>query len=267
VIFQALEDRLLTISQAAHGAQTGAFARHWGNEHTPGFDWGEAVIQAASHHDDGWIAWEASPAFDPVVGHPCHFYQLSPHEHIPLYRRGIQMAVSRHPVTGLLVSMHGAGLYNGRYASYRLIEPDFDDSEHRLVSEFLEEQGRLQGSLSKEIEDPAISTPPSQDPRVMYTYLLLQVWDRLSLQFAFYLAADGEITPLPHPDGTQHTLSCKNDGAFALRLDPYPFDNPQLTFPIEVRYLPQVRYQQIDEFMADMKQAPVETIECRVRAS
>lgn len=267
MIFQALEDRLLAISQADHGTQTGALARHWGNEDTPGFDWREAVIEAASHHDDGWIAWEASPSFDPAAGHPCHFYQLSPDEHVPLYRRGIQMAASRHPVTGLLVSMHGAGLYNGRYGSYRLTDPDFDSSEQKLVNNFLEEQRRLQESLTAEIADPSVNNPPSLDPRVMYTYLLLQVWDRLSLQFAFYLAADGEIAPLPHPDGSQETLSCRNEGEFALRLDPYPFDNSQLIFPIEVRYLPQVRYQQVDEFMEDIKQTPVETIECRVRAA
>jgi hypothetical protein len=42
---------------------------------------------------------------------------LTPHEHVPLYRRGIALAAAHDPTTGLLVSMHGAGLYNDCYGT------------------------------------------------------------------------------------------------------------------------------------------------------
>jgi Protein of unknown function (DUF3891) len=68
---------------------------------------------------------------------------------------------------------------------------------------------------------------------VWYNYLLLQVWDRLSLQYAFRLAADGEIAPLPHPDGASLALCCRYRGEFSLVLEPYPFDASPCTFPLE----------------------------------
>jgi hypothetical protein len=252
----------MVIRQPDHGVQAGLIAKHWGNENTPPFEPRDELIAAIRHHDDGWIAWEENPSMDPTTGHPRHFYQLSPREHIPLYRRGIILAVERHPVTGLFVSMHGAGLYNGRYGSYHLFEPSYDPNEQLLVDEFLEEQRQLQEELISKIENLPTSFRESQ---VMYTYLLLQVWDRLSLQFTYFMAADGEIAPLPHPDGSSTTLFCRNDGVFSLRLDPYPFDEPQLIFPVEVRYLPDKAYGESEEFLAEMEKAEVKILECCVR--
>jgi len=58
--------------------------------------------------------------------------------------RGIQQAAEHDPTTGLLVSMHGAGLYNDRYGTFRLAEQLVSDSERALVDEFLAEQALFQ---------------------------------------------------------------------------------------------------------------------------
>ena len=47
------------------------------------------------------------------------------------------MAAWHDPTTGLLVSMHGAGLYNDRYGTFRLAEQKFSPPERALVDEFL----------------------------------------------------------------------------------------------------------------------------------
>jgi len=265
MIFQQFQDQLLVIRQSDHGRQTGLFARYWGNENTPPFSPREAVIAAGDRHDDGWIEWEANPSVDPKTGRPWHFYQLTPHEHIPLYQRGIEMAAQHDPTTGLLVSMHGAGLYNDRYGTYRLVDQDFSESERELVDEFLSEQRLFQQSLAERIEGQERHTHITNDPQVWYNYLLLQVWDRLSLQFAFRLAADGDIAPLPRPDGGTGVLRCSNDGPLSLRLDPYPFAQSSHTFPIAARLLPDKPYRGAEEFLAEMAKTEEIILECKLR--
>lgn len=264
MIFQMYKGQLLVVRQPDHGIQTGDFAAHWGNETTPPFDPRQAVIDAGTRHDNGWAAWEEHPTLDPETGQPWQFYKLTPHEHVPLYRRGILDAASHDPTTGLLVSMHGAGLYNDRYGTFRLAERTFSESEQALVDEFLAEQALFQQSLAERALGREVHSHVTTDPQVWRNYLLLQVWDRLSLQFAFRLAADGEIGPVPNPDGSSGVLTVRNAGELSLALDPYPFDESSLAFALPCRLLPDKSYRDAEEFLAEMAKAPGTHLECNV---
>lgn len=265
MIFQQFHGQLLAVRQADHGVQTGLFAAHWGNEQTPPFDPRQAVIDAGTRHDNGWTGWEERPSMDPETGRPWQFFRLTPHEHVPLYRRGIAEAAAHDPTTGLLVSMHGAGLYNDRYGTFRLAEQRFSASERALVDEFLAEQALFQQSLAQRALGRELHSHVTTDSRVWYNYLLLQVWDRLSLQFAFRLAADGEIGSLPRPDGSSGVLRITNSGELSIVLDPYPFDDSPQVFPIAARLLPDRPYRDAEEFLAALSAAPPTMLECRVR--
>jgi hypothetical protein len=263
MIFQQYRGHLLVVRQPDHGVQTGLFAHQWGNEHTPPFTPREPVIAAGTRHDDGWKEWEEHPSLDPSTGQPWQFYRLTPHAHVPLYRHGIAMAGKHDPTTGLLVSMHGAGLYNDRYGTFRLAERHFSPSEQELVDEFLAEQALFQQSLAERALGRQLHSHVTTDPQVWYNYLLLQVWDRLSLQYAFRLAADGEIAPLPQPDGSASALRCESNGDLSLILDPYPFNESRCVFPVHARLLPDKPYRNAEEFLAEMAKAKVTTLECR----
>jgi Protein of unknown function (DUF3891) len=265
VILQLLRGQLLVVRQPDHGIQSGDFAAHWGNEATPPFAPREPVIEAGTRHDNGWAGWEARPTLDPQTGKPWQFFRLSPHEHVPLYRRGIQQAAEHDPYTGLLVSMHGAGLYNDRYGTFRLAEQRFSPPERELVDEFLAEQAVFQQSLAERALNRKVHTHVTTDPVVWYHYRLLQVWDRFSLQYAFRLAGDGEIAPLPRPDGPDETLRIKNAGDFAVTLDPYPFDDSPRTFPLQARLLPDKPYRNAEDFLTAMARAPVTVLDCRAQ--
>src|SRR6266446_2390315 len=91
----------------------------------------------------------------------------------------------------------------------------------------------------------------------------MQVWDRLSLQYAFRLAADGAIAPLPRPDGTSAVLHCRHHGDLSLRLAPYPFAQSPCSFPLQARLLPDRPYRNAEEFLAAMARAAVTMLECR----
>jgi hypothetical protein len=263
VILSRVDDGLLVVRQPDHGSQTGLFARAWGNGVVaPPAGHRHASELAARHHDDGWALWERRPSIDPATGRPVQFLDLTPREHVPLYRAGIARAAHHDPWTGLLVSLHGAGLYNDRYGTFRLAEQHFNAEEQALVDEFLVDMAALQNALNGAVGRRPVAHP-SYDPEVWEHYLLLQVWDRLSLQYAFRLAADGLIGPAP---GTPAGLVCRADGHFGLTLDPYPFADDRLTFPVAATVVADRPYRTPEDFLAEVAAASTTTLECRARA-
>lgn len=256
---------LLVVRQPDHGTQTGLFAAAWGNEAVaPPGEHRRSQELAATHHDDGWALWERRPSLDEATGQPVQFLSLTPFEHVPLYRAGIARAAEHDPLAGLLVSMHGAGLYNDRYGTFRLVEQDLDEAEQAVVGEFLADMAALQDRLAR----VALGREPlghaSADPVVREEYLLLQVWDRLSLQYVYRHAADGVIAPLPGVEG--EALRCANDGSSALCLDPYPFAEDHAVFPVRATTVPDRRYKSPEDFLETLLAAGEVTIECRARA-
>ena len=255
----------LAVRQADHGLQTGTFAAHWGNEATPSFDPPQQVIAAAARHDDGWIDWgrprrrrSTQPAGDPGSSSACRHTSTS---------RSTDAASRQRPTTTRIRVCWSActapGLYNDRYGTFRLAEQHFSPDERVLVDEFLAEQALFQQSLAERAFGREPHTHVTTDPNVWSNYLLLQVWDRLSLQYAYRLAADGEIRPVPLPDGSSAVLRCINQGRFSLSLDPYPFDASSLTFPVTARRVPDRQYRTPEEFLEVLSAAPVDQLECR----
>ena len=68
----------------------------------------------AERHDDGWAVWEQSPRVDDD-GKPIGFLDVDVRSHLAFYRAGIAAITEQDPDAGLLVSMHGAGIYRQRY--------------------------------------------------------------------------------------------------------------------------------------------------------
>ncbi len=262
---------LLVIRQTDHGDQTGLFASAWGNEDVEAVrDHKHSIELAATHHDDGWAVWERRPTIDPNHGRPVQFLELSPHEHIPLYRAGIERAVQHDLRTGLLISMHGVGLYNSRYSTFSLIDRTYSPDEQILVDEFLKDMYELQLQLSHQLTShPGSATKNEhgdshiiENPEVRYEYLLLQVWDRLSLQFGYRLAVDGEISPLPISKQEPTKLVCKNNGAFRLKLNPYPFVENNMTFPLEAVRIADRVYKTPEDFLEEVAGKTPTVLEC-----
>jgi hypothetical protein len=263
VIITRWDDRLLCVRQPEHGVQTGLFAAAWGNDEVLPLPQPELATRlAATHHDDGWAVWESRPSLDPSTAQPYQFHSVPPVQHLKAYRAGIARAAEHDPWTGLLVSMHGAGLYNDRYSSYRLEEvkeQSLTAEERSVVDEFLRDMALLQSDLAHQALGQLTPDPPNV-PSIREAYLLLQVWDRLSLQFAFRHAADGSIAPLP--GGT--ALECRNAGAFRLLLDPYPFADDAVEFPVQAQVVDDRAYTDPEDFLAALSAAPRFALECQV---
>src|SRR5205085_3585318 len=115
---------------------SGAFAVAWADQGTR-HGW---LALAAARHDDGWAVWERAPVVDAGSGKPVNFLGVDVSSHLAFYRAGIAAVTEHDPYAGLLVSMHGAGIYRQRYGrdpSLRLLRAG---EVQRLVDAFVNEQ-------------------------------------------------------------------------------------------------------------------------------
>jgi len=107
---------LSLIGQTDHSRFVGQLAAHWGNgvfEPPTPYD---SVVRAATFHDFGWLRYETSPLIDDKTGEPYPFLQvpMTPQQ-LGAYQWSLDWMADIDPYSGLIVSMHRTGLWQGRY--------------------------------------------------------------------------------------------------------------------------------------------------------
>jgi hypothetical protein len=96
----------LLISQVEHARVSGELARHWQDEFTPD------VIDAITHHDDGWATWETEPRLNQEVGAPYSFLEMPLAEALTIWDKSIASARQFGPLAGYIVAGHFYNLLN-----------------------------------------------------------------------------------------------------------------------------------------------------------
>src|SRR5206468_11391059 len=133
----------------------------------------ESVVFATERHDDGWAVWEQAPVFQPDTGRPVNFIDVHISSHLAFYRACIAAVTEQDPYAGLLISMHGAGIYQQRYGRDPSLGLSRAAEAQALIDAFVAEQeAGYQARLA--------ATGASDDDR-WRDYELLQLFDRLSL--------------------------------------------------------------------------------------
>ena len=199
------------VLQTDHAQLSGAFARAW-VEQGPGH---ASLVIAAERHDDGWAVWERAPRLD-EVGKPVNFLDVDVRSHLAFYRAGIAAITEHDPDAGLLVSMHGAGIYRQRYGLDPSLVLSRAPEVQELVDAFVAEQEAKFGSEPGSRQDD---------------YALLQVYDRLSLYFCMRDVAGGEAAEF-------QGFRLEPLGHWRVRLSPYPFDQSPARFSLVRRVIP-----------------------------
>jgi len=85
MLYRAISEELICITQPTHAWVSGQLARAWGNETFGSFAPHEEVCLGAEQHDIGWLKWEAAPTLNPETGHPHSFMEVSPEIHTKLW--------------------------------------------------------------------------------------------------------------------------------------------------------------------------------------
>jgi hypothetical protein len=252
VIVSSRPEGLVLVRQVDHQIQCGLMAACWGGE---GFarpePWGP-LAGAAAWHDEGWRAWEARPEVG-RDGRPVDFVDIPRPVHVDLYRRGIATCRARDPLAGLLVSLHGRGLYERRLG----IDGPRPDPGDRppAVREFLAEQEALQ-------EDLRMRLHPDPDWE-WAAYRILQAMDLLSLYLvwrAHPAGRDGELARVPRGPGDEDvTITVRCTGEWSASADPFPFVGDAASLEVAARVVPDRRYRDADDLSGEIAAAPVVT--------
>jgi hypothetical protein len=204
-------DAWQVVLQTDHADLSGAFARAW-SEQGPGHD---ALVIAAERHDDGWAVWEQAPRVD-EGGKPVNFLDVDVRSHLAFYRAGIAAITEQDADAGVLVSMHGAGIYRQRYGLDLGLSLTRAPEVREDVEAFVAEQEAKFGG------------EPGERRR---DYELLQLYDRLSLYFCIRDVEAGEAAELQG-----HALEPL--APWHVRISPYPFAESPARFTLLRRLIP-----------------------------
>jgi hypothetical protein len=222
------------VLQTDHADLSAEMARRWSD-----LDAGkESVILATERHDDGWAVWEQAPAVEAETGRPINFLDVHISAHLAFYRACIAAVTDQDPYAGLLISMHGAGIYRQRYGSDPKLKLTREHEALRQIDAFVDEQ---EGDYSRRTEALGIS-----EEERWKNYQLLQLYDRLSLYFCMRDTERGEAAAI---------VDYKIDpvAPWSVRMTPFPFDTSPVSFSLKRRMIPKVEWKNSDfarEFFA-----------------
>ena len=242
MIVRDLGDAWQVVLQVDHAELSGAIADAWadrGERHA-------SVVLAARRHDDGWAVWERSPLVDDT-GAPVNFLDVRVPAHLAFYRAGIAAMADEDPYAGLLVSMHGAGIYRQRYGEDPGLKLSHADEVAALVEAFVAEQER--GHEARAAEAGVTDDLRWDD------YRRLQAYDRLSLAFCMRDLAAGETFELG-------SLRVEPRGAWSIAVEPFPLDQAR-RFSLRRRVVPKRQWSQ-EEFRDAFVELPVEELEVEI---
>jgi hypothetical protein len=206
MIVRDLGDAWQVVLQTDHADLSAAFARSWGAPLA------SSLVTAAERHDDGWAVWEQAPRVD-ADGTPVNFLDVDIRSHLAFYRAGIAAITEQDADAGLLVSMHGAGIYCQRYGLDPALGLARADEAKDEVEAFVAEQEEKFGGEPGERRDD---------------YELLQLFDRLSLYFCMREGEEAEL----------QGYRLEPVGPWRVRLEPFPFGQSPAHFSLLRRVLP-----------------------------
>ncbi len=257
---------LILVRQLDHSALSGEFARNWGREPFARPTPLDSVVLASARHDEGWREQDEQPLYDAQAKTPAHFRTLDVRTHIPFYREGIRRIVALDPYAGLLVSMHGSGIYQDRYGAGPIRMTTQTDEVRVIMDTFVDEQEALQTDLKRRLWARA-GRRRTFERTVWVHYELLQVWDLLSL----FICIDRDRTPTqrigPVPttvEGGDLELELTADEDDTVRVTPWPFTLATLEAVVPARTIPDRTYESQQDLRQTLDEALDASIRCRL---
>jgi Protein of unknown function (DUF3891) len=210
VIVRDLSDAWQVVLQTDHADLCGQFAESWAEQGAVS----TSLKIATGRHDDGWAVWERAPRVD-ETGTPVNFLDVDVRSHLAFYRAGIAAITEQDEHAGLLVSMHGAGIYRQRYG----LDPGLGlsrapEAETEIEAFVAEQEAKFGG-------DPG---------RHRREYELLQLFDRLSLYFCMRDVEAGEAAEI-------QGYRLEPVAPWHVRISPYPFGAAPTRFSLLRRVL------------------------------
>ncbi|HKP18161.1 MAG TPA: DUF3891 family protein [Gaiellaceae bacterium] len=209
MIVRDLGNAWQVVFQTDHADLSAGLARAWRPAVSP------SLLIATERHDDGWSVWEQAPRID-ADGKPVNFLQVDVRSHLAFYRAGIAAITEQDPEAGLLVAMHGAGIYRQRYG----LDPGLglaraEEVKDEVDAFVAEQEAKFGGDPGERRGD----------------YELLQLFDRLSLYFCMRDLDGGE-------EAEVQGYRFEPIAPWHVRMTPFPFEHRPARFSLRRRVLP-----------------------------
>jgi hypothetical protein len=181
-------DAVICIGQPAHAFVSGQLAARWAPKPS------EEVILAAAQHDAGMADWDAAPELNPETGLPQSFMEMGLDTHLRLWSHAPYRVLPQSRYAAVLVSMHGAALYEMR----KRRTPE--------VERYLHEQRELQRRLGGDFDQAELRRDQQ----------LLKTWDSMSLGLClgWESAEDPDPWPFAADEITVHCDGRRLEGRF-----------------------------------------------------
>ncbi|MFN8224277.1 MAG: DUF3891 family protein [Gaiellales bacterium] len=247
VLVRDARDCWAIVLQTEHGELAGKFASLWSPRPEPF----RSLHTVARRHDDGWFIWERGPSLNPE-GQPANFLDVPVPIHLSFYKATIEALTAEDAYAGLILSMHGAGIYKQRYGLQSDLRMRFvDDAADDALAFVAEEEAshaERRGALGISEEE------------AWRSYRFLQVWDRLSLYVCLRDLEAGESEHVPAvPFGDElGELRLEPRGPWRVAVDPWPFAHPTIAVDVERRLLRKESWENDQAFREAFFAAPCE---------
>ena len=220
------------VLQPDHADLSAQFLRAWAERPEP---YG-SVLTAVARHDDGWAVWERAPGLSREGERPRNFLDVEVPAHLAFYRACILAVTEHDPYAGLLVSMHGAGIYQQRYGTDPGLKLSLAAEFADQVEAFVREQ---EEGYPRRIAELGLG----EDER-WRNYGLLQLFDRLSLYFCMRDLDGGEEAELVD-------FRLLPAGPWRVTMVPFPFAESPARFSLKRRLLPHRRWPDAQAFRTE----------------
>jgi hypothetical protein len=259
------------VTHPDHARLAGTFAEHWGNERFLPPEPRVSVLKGIARHDDGWAKRDALPqttrqgkpsAFSvELVGKYSAFEEIDLEDYLAVRDRAVRLIAAEDAYAAILISMHTYNLLTA-HADRSTIAPE----ELPLLDEFLEKQRSFQQALRLQIiSDEGFTAEQKTEAAILGHFRLLQACDNLSLLTCVDFSAPASLLhPLLLRDGTHATVQVRSAGSRHFVLDPFPFDQPSLTFEFPARHVKGNRFASSEALQEAFQSAPVETLQVTV---
>jgi hypothetical protein len=241
VVRELKDGRSYVSLQEDHAELAAQFAAHWGNDRFSRLRPYQTMVFATTYHDSGYREWEGNPPMNVQKGRPFAHREEVPNfeaTELKAYSRNVDWISSHDPYAGLLVSMHRTGLWHNRYNIFT--EPA---GRLRERSQAVQSAKKEMEAQQEEVKKSFSAKDPGFLNELAYNYMVLQIFDLLSLYFCCDgYASDDQfkeytIAPVRVSYDSDKTvkLTIRPNGAGAVIMDPYPFDESPVKFSARTR--------------------------------
>jgi hypothetical protein len=234
IVRHETDGSLVMISQNDHAKVSGLCASHWGNASYAKPQPYRSCVLAALLHDLVWLREETSPWFDPATGTAINYLNVPSELQINEYRWVNEWLTKLDPYAALLVSKHRTGIWKSRYGLMK--KPQY--AARKLSAEI--EQLVIRNHAEQEA-----AAVPFDTHEVTTNYILLQIWDLLSL----YVCSNEHLEevsyePVPTSYGASwdESITLTPVEQRRISVSPYPFDQSSLDVGLVYRRLPATRF-------------------------